>query len=207
MKIDNITIKNEGYIYCKSSFYSAQDILSNHSCYTFSSGINKLIGEIDSGNWAISYLISMYKHRPEDFVLFEHPKATINNKEISLIEISDISCYMDKIDPLFSSANSVKELIIQGLSHSKLNYSFDDIKNMFNLDGERFERPLDSVGNEVFNAMAAIGFAHNKEVFCFPWLSNSRFDSYHSRLVSLLQLLESLDKTIIIPIGLSHTKA
>lgn len=203
MKIGNMSIKNEGYVYCKSSFYSAQDILSNDSCYTFSIGINKLIGEIDSGNWAISYLLSMYKHRPDDFVLFEQPQIVVNNKWISLNELSEFSCYMDKLDPLFSDTNSVKEHIIQGLGHSNLNYSYDDIKNLFYMDNERFGRPLKGVGNEVFKAMAAIGFSYKKEIFCFPWLSNRRFESYHENLTTVLQILEKLEKTVIIPVGTS----
>ena len=204
MKISNISIKNEGYVYCKSSFYSAQDSLSNHSCYSFSQGINKLIGEIDSGNWAISYLLSMYQHRPEDFVLFEQPKVAVNNKWISLNELSEFSCYMDKLDPLFSTNNSVKEHIIRGLDHSKLNCSYDNIKNLFCIDSERFERPLDGVGNEIFKAMAAIGFSYKKEIFCFPWLSNMRFESYHENLTTLLKILEKLEKTVIIPVGISE---
>lgn len=162
-----------------------------------------LIGEIDSGKWAISYLLSMYQHRPEDFVLFNQPTVSLNNKEISLNELSEYSCYMDELDPLFSSANSVKEQIKQGLDQNKLNCSFDDIKNLFYLDSERFERPLNGVGNEIFKAMAAIGFSHKKEVFCFPWLSNTRFESYHEHLTTLLQTLERLEKTVIIPIGIS----
>jgi len=201
MKINNISIKNEGYVYCKSSFYSAQDSLLGVSHYKFSPGINKLIGEIDSGNWAISYLISMYKHKPEDFVLFLDAEASVNNKRISLNELSELSCYMDKSDPLFSTPNSVKEHIIKGLEHSKLNYSYEDIRNLFFLDSERFERPLECVGNEIFRAMAAIGFSYKKEIFCFPWLSNKRFESYHENLIGLLKILENLGKTVIIPIG------
>ena len=203
MKINSINIKNEGYVYCKSAFYTAQDSLSNHSCYSFSQGVNKLIGEIDSGNWAISYLLSMYKHRPDDFILFEQPNVAVNNKCISLNELSEFSCYMDKLDPLFSAANSVKEHITQGLDHSKLNYSYDDIKSLFHIDSERFECPINSVGNEIFKSMAAIGFSYKKEIFCFPWLSNKRFESYHENLTTLLQILESLEKTVIIPVGIS----
>lgn len=206
MKINNISIKNEGYVYCKSSFYSAHDSLSEYSYYSFSPGINKLIGEIDSGNWAISYLLSMYKHRPEDFVLFEQPKVTVNNKCISLNKLSEFSCYMDKSDPLFSTSHSVKECIIQGLDHSKLNCSYDDVKNLFCIDSERFERPLNGVGNEIFKSMAAIGFSYKKEIFCFPWLSNRRFESYHENLTILLQILENIGKTVIIPVGIPLPK-
>ena len=153
MQINNVNVKNEGYVYCRSSFYSAQDSLSGYSCYTFSTGINKLFGEIDSGNWAVSYLLSMYKYRPEDFILFELPSASVNKKLISLNELSEFSCYMDKIDPLFSTCNSVKRLITQGLESSKSNYLCDDVKNLFHIDSERFERPLTEVGNEIFKGL------------------------------------------------------
>ena len=199
MGINDIRIKNEGHVFCKSSFYSAQDSLSHDLCYTFSRGINKLIGEIDSGNWAISYLLSMYKHRPEDFVLFEQPEAVVNNKLVSLNELSAFSCYMDPLDPLFDPAVSVKDSVIQGLAYSKQNDSYDAVKNLFYLDSERFERPLNAAGNEIFRSMAAIGFSYKKEIFCFPWLSDRRFESYHENLTALLQIFENLGKTVILP--------
>jgi len=202
MNIKTISISNDGYIHCKSNFYSSQDILNNEN-FNFEVGINKLIGEIDSGIWAISYLLSMYNHRPEDFVLFEQPKVTINNKCISLNELSEFSCYMDRLDPLFSSNHSVKELVMQGLEYSKIKYTVNDIKKLFSLDDQRFERPLSGVGNEIFRAMSAIAVAYNKQIFCFPWLSNKRFESYHENLTTLLQILKSLEKTVIIPVGIS----
>ena len=204
MGINDIRIKNEGHVFCKSSFYSAQDSLSHDLCYTFSRGINKLIGEIDSGNWAISYLLSMYKHRPEDFVLFEQPEAVVNNKLVSLNELSAFSCYMDPLDPLFDPAVSVKDSVIQGLAYSKQNDTYDAVKNLFYLDSERFERPLNAAGNEIFRSMAAIGFSYKKEIFCFPWLSDRRFESYHENLTGLLRIFENLGKTVILPVGMPY---
>ncbi len=203
MSIEKISITNNGYIHCKSNFYSSQDILDDVN-FNFGVGTNKLIGEIDSGNWAISYLLSMYKHRPKDFTLFEQPKVTVNNKLISLNELSKFVCYMDRLDPLFTSNHSVKKLIMQGLKHSKLNCSYDDIKNLFHIDSERFERPLSGTGNEIFKAMAAIGFSYKKEIFCFPWLSNKRFENYHQNLTTLFQILDSLEKIVILPVGIKN---
>lgn len=134
MKISDISVKSEGTVFCKSRFYSARDSLSGRSRYSFSQGVNKLIGEIDSGNWAISYLLSMYKYRPKDFVLLDQPEVTVNNKHIFIAELSEFSCYMDRLYPLFSTADSVKTQIRRGLNQSKLSCSFDDIKNLFFLD-------------------------------------------------------------------------
>ena len=201
MKINSISIQNDGYVHCKSGFYSAQDILSKCSCYTFLPGINKLIGEIDSGNWAVSYLLSMYGYRPKDFILFEQPIATVNNEPVLLNKLSEYSCYMDNSYPLFSAKSSIKKSIIKGLKQSKSNYSYDDIKNLFGLDGDRIEHSLKGVGNEKFRAMAAIGLAYEKEIFCFPWLSKKQFENYHSNLTELLSILEKLEKIAIVPVG------
>ena len=202
MKINNIIIQNDGYVYCKSCFYTCDDILPTDKAYTFSVGTNKLVGEIDSGNWAVSYLLSMYKHRPQDFVLYGEPTLTINGKMISLNEASEHTCYMDeKFYPLFSSSKSVKELIEDGIKHTKSDYTYDKIKEIFDLDSERTARPISSVGNERFRAMAAVGIAYGKEIFCFPWLSNKRFEGYHKNLSGLLEILASLGKISILPIG------
>lgn len=202
MEISIIKVQSEGYVHCKSNFYSAHDCLSNGLCHTFLPGINSLIGEIDSGNWAISYLLSMYLHRPEDFILFEQPQIKVNNNLICLDELAKFSCYLDKLDPLFAGNDSVTQLIKHGLQSSNSNDSSDDIMNLFHIDRERFERSLAGVGNEIFKAMAAIGYANNKEVFCFPWLSKNRFESYHENLTNLLKTLKDLGKIVIVPIGM-----
>ena len=119
MIIKKIKVQNHGYVYCKSGFYTAADGLSENSVYTFTTGINKLHGEIDSENWAVSYLLSMYTHRPEDFILFNEPKVSVNDKIMSLSELAEYSCYMDKIYPLFSTDVSVKDLVIQGIKKVK----------------------------------------------------------------------------------------
>lgn len=66
--INRVRFQNEGYVSCRSGFYYALDLLNGDVDYVFSHGINKLRGEIDSGCWAASYLLSMYTCRREDFV-------------------------------------------------------------------------------------------------------------------------------------------
>lgn len=203
MEIKNIDVHNDGYVFCKSCFYSVQDILECDVRYTFSTGINKMIGEIDSGIWAISYLLSMYKYRPKDFVIFDQPIAVVNGKTITLNDLSELSCYMDKSFPLFAKKVPVKKLVAQGLKKRKLSSEYlpDDIRELFRMDSKRFERPISGVGNERFKAMAAIGFCYGKEIFCFPWLSSMRFDYYHQNMTGLLDILNELKKVVIVPVG------
>ena len=204
MIIERVNIRNYGYVSCKSAFYSAEDGLSECTQYNFSTGINRLVGEIDSGNWAVSYTMSMYKARPKDFILFEKPEAIVNNEPMSLGELCKFSCYMDESYPLFSSKHSIRNLITKGLRNSQVGFTVDELKNMFYLDDQRFERPLTQVGNEIFRSMAAIGVAFGKEIFCFPWLSSRRFHGYHNNLSGLLEILEDLKKIVIVPIGVEN---
>ena len=87
------------------------------------------------------------------------------------------------------------------MKRSKINCSVEDVKKIFDLDDERFERPLKKVGNERLRAMAAIGYSCGKEIFCFPWHSDRRFEYYHGNLSMLLEMLVDLGKMAIVPVG------
>ena len=66
----NFKVQTSGYINCKSSFYTACDTLNDFNIYEFTKGVNRLYGEIDSGVWAISYLISMYQYDTKNCNIF-----------------------------------------------------------------------------------------------------------------------------------------
>ena len=201
MLIKNINVRCDGYVSCKSGFYSCFDVLPS-SEVSFSARINRLVGEIDSQIWSVSYLLSMYKHRPKDFSLFAPPEIKVNNVGVSLDEFSDYTCYMDEtVYPLFKSKASVRRLVSLGIKKYNLNCTPEEVRNLFHIDEERFERPIKGVGNERFRAMAAIGYTHGKQVFCFPWLSKMRFDGYHGHMTDLLEVLERLNLVVILPVG------
>ncbi len=202
MKINNLKIHGSGYIFCQSEFYSVHDVLNEDSVFDFSSGLNILNGEIDSGIWAASYLLSMYKYRRTNFILFDEPKLTVNGEWFFADDFYVHSCYMDGLYPMFGTKTPINRLVKAELNKSKLNYSADEIKDIFDLDSERFQKPIYATGNERFRAMAAVGFSSGKDVFCFPWMSKSRFESFHRNLTGLFDILEKLDKIIIAPLGM-----
>ena len=203
MKIKNIKIKNDAYLHCKSVFYSAQNSINEFTNYEFNIGINKLSGDIDCGNWGISYLISMYTYFSslEKNLLFLPPNAFVNNEIMSLQELSTYSCYMDNTYPLFSSKKTVRKLVTQGIKKNRIPEIPDTIRDIFHINPERFEKPIKGAGNERFKVMAAIGFSHQKQIFCFPWLSKQRFEYYHGNMTDVLNVLESMGKIVILPIG------
>ena len=202
MKINKITISADCYVDCKSCFYTAFTALNIYQQYHFQPGINKLSGDIDSGGWSISYLMSMWRYISKTLLLRKaDSKVVINETESSLKELSKFCCYLDKRYPLFSSMRTVEKLVKIGIKKNKLNYTSDEIRELFEITDFRFKRPVSQVGNERFKAMAAIGFVYGKEVFCFPWLSQERFEYYHGNLTGLLSILEKLEKIVVLPIG------
>ena len=63
MKIKNIKIITHGYVQCINHVFILSKMFLHETLnYSFSVGINKLTGEIDSSYWGISYLISMYPY-------------------------------------------------------------------------------------------------------------------------------------------------
>lgn len=202
MNIENIHVKANGSVHCRSRFYSAFDHLDGDANYIFTTGVNKLVGEIDGGNWAVSYYLAMHNYRPKDFVLFTKTEVSVNGKMIPLQSIEKYICYMDEeVFPLFSSKKSIKKLITQGIKKNKSECTSEEIRKLFYLDDKRFQRPIQCVGNERFRAMATEGYAHGKQIFCFPWLSQNRFAYYHGNITYLLDILEKLKVIAIVPMG------
>ena len=202
MKIKSIKFKNASYIYCKSKFYSAHVVMDGRREYEFCAGVNKLYGEIDSDIWGVSYLLSMYKNsKKRDMVILENSHLIVNEKNMPLQEILKYSCYMDEEYSLFASKKTIRKLVEQGIKENRMTETADDVRSLFHIDEDRFERPISGVGNELFRVMAAIGYCNNKQIYCFPWLSKKRFEQYHKNITDVLEILESLDMIAIVPIG------
>ena len=201
MHINNISLTNYGYVHCESRFYSVWDIIEENRVFNFTTGVNQLCGDIDSGLWAISYLLSMYNPSSDNFILMKNADVCVDGEAIPISEILHYSCYMDISYHMFSTAKPINTIIEDMINNNSNSCSLYEIKDLFELDSERFTRPLSSVGNEIFRAMAAIAFAANKEIYCFPWLSKRRYDYYYSQLTWLFDILKNLNKIIILPIG------
>lgn len=198
--MDRIEIKIGGYIDCKSMFYSVADVFNSEAPYKFSAGINRLYGEIDSGVFGISYLISMYNSVNKDLI-YGQPEANVDENIVPLSELTKYACYLDESYPLFKTRKSVRKMVSLGLKKNKSIENCEQLRDMFMISKDRFERPLYGVGNERFKAMAAIAYAFNKEIFCFPWLSKNRFDYFRRNMTDLLDILASLNKIVIVPTG------
>ena len=196
MKIDNVSIELDGYVKCISCFYTVEDVIGTRKVFYFQKGENKLLGSIDSGIFAISYLIGTAKTKKS---VLDNPVVKINNEVTTFAELYKYSCYIDTSYPLFASNKSVKSLIIEGLKKSNIKKQYEEIKNLFSLDDERINRPLKACGNEKIRAMAAIGYAFGKQIFCFPWLSKIRYSYFYNHIKYVVDTLTTLGATVIVP--------
>lgn len=203
MQIEKIEISGSGWITCRSDFYTVDDVMRERDLYSFMPGINVLHGECDSGIWGISYLLSMYQYERNNrkHVIHSPLIATVNGRTISLNQLWDVSCYMAfGIDPVFTSRKTVRQLVQRSIKKNHLSESVEDIQRIFHIEDTRFDCPLQATGFEVFRMMAAIGYCNQKEIFCFPWISERRFTGFTGPLHDALRVLESLRKVVIFPI-------
>ena len=200
MSKEIITIQCSGTVNCRSRFYTTRDIVDESRVYRINSGINKAEGEIDSGIWSVSYLMSMFDFCQQDIEIFE-PRVTLYGKPSTFSEICSLSCYLDPMYMMFSTEQTVGELIVSALGSGYSSYKPEDIRDMFSLDSERFARPVIGTGSDLFRAMAAISFSMGKEIFCFPWMSAVRYELYKESIDSVVKKLEELGKTIVMPLG------
>ena len=198
LNIEEIKISNDGYMWCKSWFYKIYvTLLSNDYKYIFKKGVNLIDCEIDSPEVGICYLMSMYNKVNKKLIFSEHC-AYVNNQKISLEELSEHSCYIDKTNPFFAKRRTVRKSIEKGLKKSNSALSVEQIAEMFGLT-DRIDRPLKANGNEALRAMCAIAFAYGKQIFCFSWFSKKYVEYYKPSLQLLLDVLEKEGKTVILP--------
>ena len=200
-----IKINVGGYVDCKSSFFSVSDVIQEQE-FVFSSGINRLFGEIDSGNFGISYLISMYDRVNKNIIFLPH-NAIIDGKEMTLSELAKISCYIDKSYPLFSDKplfhrkKTVRQHIECGLKKSKLPYTSTEILDIFKVQEHHRDILIEQTGTERYKIMPTVGFAYGKEVFCFPWFSKIRYNAFWGHITQAINVLSDMSKTVILPLS------
>lgn len=200
------------------SYYRIIDSISDFS-HTFESGkIYGLISGMGQGNWAISYLLS--GKEPLNQLELNKSSIKLNGQLANQRMLQGISCYVGEglteepyrnlrsypnlLKRRIMGIKTVKEQIISGLERSKSHYSYSDIKEMFDLT-EREDLAIQFQSGERWRASMAIGFSHNKKLFCCPWTETFGIGYLLGGVnKKYIELLRSHGKTIVIP--LSHEK-
>ena len=183
-----------GKAICRSEIYSSKESFIPIT-YDLSGGnIYGLISDFGRGSWALATCVGGMGDCVDGEIY-------LDDKKIEHKELANYSCYMGQTTfseiSLGNGVLSAKTCIERALSISKLPNTLHDIKNSFCLSDERFERDLKYVSGEIWRISAAIGFALDKKIFCYPWLNT------HDAMVSLdyniLDLLRRSKKIVLIP--------
>lgn len=180
---------------CQSNLYSSREsfLKVNH---LFNGGkVYGFASDFGCGSWGLATCLGGRSENPDGEVL-------LNGKTIHCNELSKFSCFIS--ESIFPEINSIddyltpKLCIEKALSISKLNYTVEEIRNMFCLSGynERFERDLRYVSGEIWAISTAIGFALGKEIFCYPWLNEREIIRAHKPHI---ELLKKHNRIILIP--------
>ena len=200
--MERITVNLNAVTKCISSFYTAFSGTDKLKQYEFEKGINILYGGIDTDAWAISYIISMNGTSAcaKNTVYYDEPTVFIDGDKSSLEELAKISCYIDKSNTSLFSKQTVRRRIENALKKTRMDYTPEDVKELFGLDDQRFERPVIYCGNEALRAMCAISFCEGKKVFCFPWFSKKLYKYSEYNLNYTVELLKNLGCFVILPL-------
>ncbi len=192
---EEITVSGKAKFECESRFYKSNAELLGREIRIMP-GLNRLIGEIDSDVWALTSLLAYADPKnPEDI------EIKVGKNRVSLEDIAKVTCCLDTTYPLFKTRKTVRNAVAFALEESGLNKKPDDIRRLFEIEDFRFDRPMSKAGDAIFKAMAAIGYAAGKEIFCLPWMSIKLHRSFGRHITDLLEILESEGKTVIVPIG------
>ena len=185
---------------------ATQRISFDPTTICFDVGVNILQGSVDSAAWAISYVLSMYNSKSEEFVLHAE-NSDIDMQIENIKKIVSKACYLDPICQLYSKTETVEKIVEKALKKQNSDISSKEICELFHIYEGRFQRPLNAVGNELFRCMAAIGYANGRDVFCFPWISKKLVTYYIRNILDVLEILCNLNKIVLFPTDFPFTDA
>lgn len=184
-----------GSAYCCSQLYSSKEGFLPIT-YKFSHGnIYGLVSDFGCGSWALSTSLG---GRCEEVL---QGSVCVNGHKSSCDELKNYSCFIGEGNiwgiNTENDSVTVKECIQRALEISGLPFTAAQIKSLFGLSDERYNRSLEYVSGEIYKISIAVGFALDKKVFCYPWMNTHDVSRYID--ISDIMLLKKYDKIVLIP--------
>ena len=87
----------------------------------------------------------------------------------------------------------------QLISCESSDFTIEKLVDLFELSPSRLDRELKYISNERWNASAAIGLAHGKQIYCFPWMDDTWKEAIKVRLSHCSEILKENNCLVIIP--------
>lgn len=158
-------------------------------------GVNVIISD-NLDNYALSYIFTGFPKLKKSIV-------QIDNKNITQKQLKSISCYVGHsiYGKNIIHSYTVREEINKSLKKNKKINEFEKIEKKFFLTKSRLDRPLKYTGNEHWRASLAIAYAFNKEIFCFPNITQELSkELIRLNINEFIKLLREENKTIFLPV-------
>lgn len=185
-------------VQCKSCVFQSKETFMKIN-YEFKKGnVYGLASDYGCGGWGVATCLGGRSSNQY------FGKVLLEGIEINPQILAEYSCFVSENKFLELNLNqemlTVRNCIEQALNLSNLSYSANEIKSMFCLSDERFDRPLNFVSGEIWQISIAIGFALGKDIFCYPWLNEHdifRFEVAYKH--GIIKLLKDSGKLVLIP--------
>lgn len=174
--------------------YSINTLYEN----TFSFHGGKLYGILCNHGecgWGLSYLLSGRENVYEENII-------VGGKQYKKGEIVEEGWYIGEgIKNRSFMEKTLIEQIKYSLKKSKSKLCSDDIIKKFDLSTDIINYKFSHLGWKSWRASVAIGYAYEKEVFCFPWLDTAYLKDiiYNTGFFFFLDILRKKNKVIILP--------
>lgn len=199
-----LSVENfDGFFTSQTRLWGSFSSICERLTYDFKPGVYALSGEIDSGGWA--FAASLYPQNPKNIIMFPEETALYYmGKPVSMKEIQKHACNLDGIPSNKLSGilqSSVKSRIEKGLRKNHLDYTVAEICEMFFIDPDRIDQPIQYVSGHLFCCNAAINFINGKTIYCFPWLSKKMYNYYEIRVEKICEILSDLGKLVFLPVS------
>lgn len=183
---------------CETISMSCRDAFPA-TTYTFQAGkVYRLTSDFGCGSWGMVTCIG----GRGDADAFG--KIMLNDVEVDTRTLRNFSGFI--AESIFPGVNTADDLctahvcIQKALKISGSHYSTDEIKSIFHLTDNRFDRPLNQVSGEIWFISAAVLFSLDKDIFCFPWLNMRdyfRFESMNE--FGIIDFLKKRKKLVLVP--------
>lgn len=200
--VNNFSVRGS----CDLFHYGHVNDYSGKIDLTLESGkIYGLIGEFGEGGAAVSYGLA-------GFMPLIDGSVTIDGLHAVMKDLFGMAWYVGydmygfkTRKPIKITRNSVESQMRKALAMSEREYDIKDVQSLFGISDERIVRNIAYVSGERFKASAAIGFALNKKIFCFPWLNSKDFKHYEEQIKTIVSAVINDDGIVVVPVTKAKT--
>lgn len=190
LKLENVSVQCKPFI---SNIDAMLDEVNSFS-YTFKDGhVYAVISQPGSGGWALSYLLAGKVKKYMGIIRINGLIADAKLLRSNSIYVGE--GLHSKRWFLGGSKKTIRQLLEEGSN----SYSVGELIETLELSHSRLDRSIRQISNERWNASVAIGLAHSRQIFCFPWFDTEWKKINHARLKHCAEVLRSNNKMMIIP--------